>query len=226
MNNNAVLTLENITKIYHTGNRDLTVLKDVTFSLEKGQWCCVYGASGSGKTTLLNLIGSLEKPDSGTITVCGQNITSLSRSQAAKYRSRKIGFVFQSFHLLPELNMLENVALAGEIAGMPHRDAVNKARELISLVGLAGRITHRPSELSGGEQQRAAIARALINSPELLLADEPTGNLDTETGQEILQLFQTLRRSNPDLSILMITHNREISALATRVLELKNGSLS
>ena len=222
---NAVLTLTDITKTYHTGNHSLSILKGVNVTINRGEWCCIYGASGCGKTTLLNLIGMLERPTSGTITMCGQDITGCSRSQAAKYRAEKIGFVFQSYHLLPELNMLENVALAGEIAGMSGRAARAKARELISKVGLDDRISHRPSELSGGEQQRAAIARALMNSPELLLADEPTGNLDPETGTEILQLFQYLRQTDPNLTILMITHNREIASLATMVLNLKDGLL-
>ncbi|MBQ9803710.1 MAG: ATP-binding cassette domain-containing protein, partial [Lentisphaeria bacterium] len=134
-------------------------------------------------------------------------------------------FVFQSFHLLPELNVLENVALAGEISGMSRSDAKKRAQDLIAQVGLTARSSHRPAELSGGEQQRAAIARSLMNSPELLLADEPTGNLDPETGEEILKLFQNLRLTNPDLTILMITHNREIAALATAVVELKHGLL-
>ena len=223
--NDLALILNNVTRTYHTGSNELPVLKGVNFSVEKGQWCCIYGASGSGKTTLLNLIGALEKPDNGSITVCGQEITSLSRKQAAKYRAKKIGFVFQSFHLLPELNVLENVALAGEISGMSRSDAKNRAQHLIAQVGLTARSSHRPAELSGGEQQRAAIARSLMNSPELLLADEPTGNLDPETGEEILKLFQNLRLTNPDLTILMITHNREIAALATAVVELKHGLL-
>ncbi|MBE6399258.1 MAG: ABC transporter ATP-binding protein [Lentisphaerae bacterium] len=223
--NDLALILNNVTRTYHTGSNELPVLKGVNFSVEKGQWCCIYGASGSGKTTLLNLIGALEKPDNGSITVCGQEITSLSRKQAAKYRAKKIGFVFQSFHLLPELNVLENVALAGEISGMSRSDAKKRAQDLIAQVGLTARSSHRPAELSGGEQQRAAIARSLMNSPELLLADEPTGNLDPETGEEILKLFQNLRLTNPDLTILMITHNREIAALATAVVELKHGLL-
>ena len=225
MNNNMALIMTDVTRTYRTGTREVAVLKGVNVAVEKGQWCCIYGASGSGKTTLLNLIGALERPDSGTITVWGQDITALSRHQAARYRAGKIGFVFQSFHLLPELNVLENIALAGEIAGMSGRDAKHRAQELISLVGLTDRSHHRPAELSGGEQQRTAIARALMNSPELLLADEPTGNLDSDTGEEILKLFQHLREIDPDLTIVMITHNREIAALATSVLELKHGLL-
>ena len=222
---NAVLTMSGVRRNYRTGKVVLEVLKGVNFTLDRGEWCCVFGASGSGKTTLLNLIGTLEAPSSGSITVCGQELDRLTRRQAAKFRAEKIGFVFQSYHLLPELNLLENVALAGRIAGQSSGKAAAKAAELLNAVGLSERAHHRPTELSGGEQQRAAIARALMNDPELLLADEPTGNLDPETGEEILRLFQNLRKARPELTILMITHNRDIAALATRTVELQNGLL-
>ncbi|MCI5779007.1 MAG: ABC transporter ATP-binding protein [Lentisphaeria bacterium] len=221
----VVLTMEQVRRVYRAGGTELEVLKGVDFTLARGEWCCIFGASGSGKTTLMNLIGTLERPDAGTITVCGRDLTDLSRKQAAKFRAEKLGFVFQSYHLLPELNLRENVALAGEIAGQSGRTARCKADELIARVGLTERASHRPAELSGGEQQRAAIARALMNDPELLLADEPTGNLDPETGEDILRLFQELRIRRSDLTILMITHNRDIAALASRVAELKNGLL-
>ncbi len=221
-----LLQLQGVKKSYRTGNATLEILKGVDFSLASGEWCCIFGASGSGKTTLLNLIGMLESPDAGNITLCGQPVARLSRNRAAKFRAEKIGFVFQSYHLLPELVMRENVALAGLISGMSRRTALKKADELIEKVGLADRGTHRPSELSGGEQQRAAIARALMNDPPLLLADEPTGNLDPETGNDILQLFQQLRVRQPEMAILMITHNREIASLATRNVELRDGLLT
>ena len=221
----AALTMTGVRRSYRTGRVDLEVLKGVDFTLERGEWCCVFGASGSGKTTLLNLIGTLEAPTAGSITVCGRELSRLTRKQAAKFRAEKIGFVFQSYHLLPELNLLENVALAGRIAGQGAGKAARKAAELLDAVGLSARTRHRPTELSGGEQQRAAIARALMNDPELLLADEPTGNLDPETGKEVLRLFQALREARPELTILMITHNRDIAALATRAVELQNGLL-
>lgn len=221
----AVLTMTGVRRSYRTGKVDLEVLKGVNFTLKRGEWCCVFGASGSGKTTLLNLIGTLEAPTAGSITVCGRELSRLTRKQAAKFRAEKIGFVFQSYHLLPELNLLENVALAGRIAGQGAGKAARKAAELLDAVGLSARTRHRPTELSGGEQQRAAIARALMNDPELLLADEPTGNLDPETGEDVLRLFQALRKARPELTILMITHNRDIAALATRTVELQNGLL-
>lgn len=202
------------------------VLQDISFSLEKGQALSIIGASGSGKTTLLNLIGTLEQPDSGTIRIAGVDVSKLGRGEAARFRNRKIGFVFQAYHLLPELTVLENVMLPGNLAGLSRGEAKKRAVPLLETVGLSGRMRHRPSELSGGEQQRAAIARALLNEPELLLADEPTGNLDTHTGEAILELFTELRKLHPGRSIMMITHNREIAKLADRTGELVDGRLT
>ena len=208
-------------KTYHGFPTDM--IKGVDFTLERGEWVCIYGASGSGKTTLLNIIGLLERPDSGKICFGETDASNLSRSQAAKFRSREIGFVFQSYHLLPELTILENVSVAGRLNGLSPAKAQKRATELLTSLGLEQRLKHRPSELSGGEQQRAAIARALINDPPLLLADEPTGNLDPHTGEEILQLFENMRQTNPELSILMITHNHLIANRASRAVELNDG---
>ena len=221
----TILSLIDVRRSYRMGKHELPVLKGVDFTLDRGEWCCVYGASGSGKTTLLNLIGGLEKPDSGKISILGEELSGMSRRRAAAFRAAKIGFVFQSYHLLPELTIVENVALAGAVAGRRFREVRERAKELLKTVGLGERLQHRPSELSGGEQQRAAIARSLINDPPLLLADEPTGNLDPETGEGILRLFQELRRKDPGRTILMITHNRDIAALASRVTELRDGVL-
>lgn len=218
-----VLFLEKVCKSYKVGGGQLEVLKGVDFTLERGEWVCIYGASGSGKTTLLNIIGLLERPDSGKICFGKTDASNLSRSQAAKFRSREIGFVFQSYHLLPELTILENVSVAGRLNGLSPAKAQKRATELLTSLGLEQRLKHRPSELSGGEQQRAAIARALINDPPLLLADEPTGNLDPHTGEEILQLFENMRQTNPELSILMITHNHLIANRASRAVELNDG---
>ncbi|MBE6378426.1 MAG: ABC transporter ATP-binding protein [Lentisphaerae bacterium] len=223
--NNIVLELANIRHAYRMGKNSLEILKGVNFKLFQGEWCCIYGASGSGKTTLLNLIGGLEQPTSGTVTVGGVDPAQLSRRSAAKFRAQNIGFIFQSYHLLPELTALENVAIAGTIAGKSFRESKKLAGELLEKVGLADRMMHHPKELSGGEQQRTAIARSLINSPALLLADEPTGNLDPHTGETILELFKSLRKSDPDLTILMITHNLEIAQLASRSVKLQEGIL-
>ena len=214
---------ELVIKNLHVSVEDKEILKGINFSMAKGQWCCLLGASGSGKTTLMNLIGGLEKPTSGTIKIAGEDITSYSRNCTAKFRAEKIGFIFQSYHLLPEFTILENVAISGTLAGKSWKHAKEKALTLLTAVGLENRVNHRPSELSGGEQQRAAIARALINDPELILADEPTGNLDGKTGDEILSLLEDIRKSRPNCSILMITHNREISKLANQTIEIKDG---
>ena len=205
---------------------NIIALRGVDWEIRRGEWACLLGASGSGKTTLLNLIGTLEQPDSGTIRIAGVDVSKLGRGEAARFRNRKIGFVFQAYHLLPELTVLENVMLPGNLAGLSRGEAKKRAVPLLETVGLSGRMRHRPSELSGGEQQRAAIARALLNEPELLLADEPTGNLDTHTGEAILELFTELRKLHPGRSIMMITHNREIAKLADRTGELVDGRLT
>ena len=223
MNDLPILQLKDIRKSYRMGNNKLDVLKGVNFSLKKGQWTCIFGASGSGKTTLLNIIGILEKPDSGEILFSGMDAGKFNRRQSAAFRAEKIGFVFQSYHLLPELSILENTALAGRLGNMPVRSAKARAEELLTKLGLADRIMHRPTELSGGEQQRAAIARALMNNPSLLLADEPTGNLDPKTGEEILDLFNAMREINPEMAILMITHNHLIAKRANSAVELSDG---
>ena len=221
-----IIELRGVTRTYKLGREKLPVLRGVDWEIRRGEWACLLGASGSGKTTLLNLIGTLEQPDSGTIRIAGVDVWKLGRGEAARFRNRKIGFVFQAYHLLPELTVLENVMLPGNLAGLSRGEAKKRAVPLLETVGLSGRMRHRPSELSGGEQQRAAIARALLNEPELLLADEPTGNLDTHTGEAILELFTELRKLHPGRSIMMITHNREIAKLADRTGELVDGRLT
>ena len=221
-----IIELRGVTRTYKLGREKLPVLRGVDWEIRRGEWACLLGASGSGKTTLLNLIGTLEQPDSGTIRIAGVDVSKLGRGEAARFRNRKIGFVFQAYHLLPELTVLENVMLPGSLAGLSRGEAKKRAVPLLETVGLSGRMRHRPSELSGGEQQRAAIARALLNEPELLLADEPTGNLDTHTGEAILELFTELRKLHPGRSIMMITHNREIAKLADRTGELVDGRLT
>ena len=226
MANDYILELTGVCRTYSNGDKKLEVLKGVDLRLARGEWCCVYGASGSGKTTLMNLIGTLESPDRGTIKFDGQDISALSRKQATFLRQSKLAFVFQAYHLLPELNVLDNVTLAARLAGKNPSAAAKKAGELLAMVGLSERKKHLPSELSGGEQQRVAVARALVNDPELLLADEPTGNLDETTGREILDLLVELRKNNPALTILMITHNPDLKSYATKVVQLVNGVLT
>ncbi len=219
----ATVELKNIFKNYHIGRGEIEVLKGITLTLQPGSWTMLLGPSGSGKTTLLNIIGALEKPTSGEIVYNNRNYAKLGDGNLSSLRNQSIGFVFQSYHLLPELTLLENVMLPGLISG--HRDLKNKATELLDEMGLAQRRKHYPCELSGGEQQRAAIARALINEPELLLADEPTGNLDLQTGNEILDIFANLTTSAGRPTIFMITHNEHISGFADRVFKLTDGVL-
>lgn len=220
-----LLELVKVTRNYQIGTHVLEVLKGIDFTLQKGEWCSLLGASGSGKTTLLHLVGALEKPTSGKVLFQGVDLASLSRREVARFRGEKLGFVFQAYHLLPELTLLENVMLAGRLNGMNSTMAKMRATSLIERVGLADRRFHRPAELSGGEQQRAAIARALMNDPELLLADEPTGNLDAPSGEAVYSLLQKLRAEQPGLTILMITHNAELARRTGRVVTLIGGLL-
>ena len=220
-----MLEVSGVKRSYRMGNNTLNVLRGIDFSLKTGEWCCIVGASGSGKTTLLNLIGTLERPDEGIIRIAGEDVSTIGRRAAAKFRAKRIGFVFQNYQLLPELSILENVSLAARLGGLSAKAAKKRAEELLVSVGLAERLKHRPNELSGGEQQRAAIARALVNKPDLLLADEPTGNLDSKTGEEVISLFENLRKDNPNLTILMITHNRELACRADKTVELVDGLL-
>lgn len=222
-----IVTLKNVHHGYLIGRNRVEVLHGVDFEFPENKWCCILGASGSGKTTLLNLIGSLEKCDAGTIEVGGRDLSQMSRSESAKFRASSIGFIFQSYCLFPELSIRENVMIAARLNGLSAKQAAEKTDFLLEKVGLSHRRHHRPSELSGGEQQRAAVARALVNDPPLLLADEPTGNLDEETGNAIMELFCAVRaeRKTP-LSVIMITHNRDLCRFADLTVELSGGKLN
>lgn len=220
--NKILLECQNVAKSYDLGRTAVPVLKDINLQIERGSWNAILGASGSGKTTLLNLLGTLEKPTSGEIIFDGCRYSAMSRRESSFFRGRKIGFVFQSYQLLPELTVLENVMLGGMLNGMSKSTARSKAVELLSKVGLAERLKHHPNEMSGGEQQRSAIARALLNSPELLLADEPTGNLDKDNGESILELFRELHSENK-CTIIMITHSDMVASCADHVYHLENG---
>ena len=225
-NSEYLIELNNVTKSYAlAGKERLEILHNISGSFPRNAWSILLGASGSGKTTMLNLIGALETPDSGTIRFDGVDYRELMKDSAAAaaFRNRKIGFIFQNYQLLPEFTILENVLIPSRLAGMPAKASRNRAMELLSELGLAERIHHRGNELSGGEQQRAAVARALINDPELILADEPTGNLDTQTGEKLLTLFGKLAA---DHTIIMITHNEALTAHADQVLYLADGCLS
>lgn len=220
---NIILELSGVRKHYTLGTNVIEVLRGIDLQVRAGEWLSLTGASGSGKTTLLHLLGLLEKPDAGSITACGQDYSTLKRGAAADFRRRKLGFIFQNYCLLPELTVLENIQLPGMLAGGNRRQLEKDARLLAEKVGLKDRLLHRSFELSGGEQQRAAIARALINRPEILLADEPTGNLDSRTGNDILQLFREIRNERPECALIMITHNAEVAAMADRSAVLADG---
>ncbi len=223
MNNDLILVCRDVKKSYRAGKKELPVLKNINWEIRDRQWSALLGASGSGKTTLLNLLGALEKADSGEICFDGRDIGAMSGRAKALYRARTIGFVFQSYHLLPELTMLENVMVPNLLGGMDKKKCLAKSMELLERFGIADRIKHHPAELSGGEQQRAAIARALVKSPRLLLADEPTGNLDSVSGEKILELFAQLR--DEGLPVVMITHNSEAAARADNVVRLVDGEI-
>ncbi len=225
-NSDIFLKADNVHKTYYIGKKGIQVLRGVNMEIPRGSWTSLLGASGSGKTTLLNMLGTLERPDSGDIVCDGISYNSLGARQASKFRNKRIGFIFQAYHMMPELTILENVTLAGQLNGSASFDLRSRAEALLEKVGLAERLKHRPTELSGGEQQRAAIARALINSPDLILADEPTGNLDSKTGGGILEIFQKLREEKSAPTIIMITHNQAVAELGNHILYLKDGQLS
>jgi len=220
--NELILSARGLKKTYVVGKRSLEVLRGVDLEIPRGDFVALRGASGTGKSTLLHLIGGLDTPNAGEIIFNGENLAAYSESRLTNFRNRRVGFVFQAYHLLPELTALENVCLSARIARTPAVAAEKCGRELLTRVGLGERLDHKPSELSGGEQQRVAIARALINEPELLLADEPTGNLDSHTGQEIIELLKQLR-AEKQMTLVIATHDAKVAATAPRVIELVDG---
>ncbi|MEI7924539.1 MAG: ABC transporter ATP-binding protein [Planctomycetota bacterium] len=219
---NPIVRAENVRKAYIMGANTLEVLRGINLSVQPGEFLALCGASGAGKSTLLHLLGGLDLPNSGDIYFEGKNLRHLSNQALSQLRNTRVGFVFQAYHLLPELSAFENVALPARMARTPVAQAESAARDLLQRVGLGQRIHHRPYELSGGEQQRVAIARALINQPALVLADEPTGNLDSHTGEEIFQLLCALRQEH-NVTLIIATHARQFAARAQRVIELADG---
>jgi len=217
-----MLEARDLHKRYELGPRSLEVLRGVSLKINRGDFVALQGASGAGKSTLLHLLGGLDSPNAGEISFAGKNFATLSNNALAQLRNLKIGFIFQAYHLLPELDALENVCLPARMARVPAATAEARARELLARVGLKDRVEHRPNELSGGEQQRVAIARALINSPEIILADEPTGNLDSHTGGEILELLFALRAEH-QTTLIIATHSATLAARAPRVVQLVDG---
>jgi len=220
----ALVELRNVSKIYHLGGEEIRALDDVSLDVEAGEFISIIGPSGSGKSTLMHILGCLDTPSKGTITLDGVMIQDASSRQLASMRNRKIGFVFQFFNLLPKLNVLQNVELPMIYSGVPGRERRQRAMAALEAVDMANRAKHRPSQLSGGQQQRAAIARALVNDPRIVFADEPTGNLDSHTGDAILKLFQKL--STEGRTIVLVTHDPEIAAVTPRRIEIRDGKIA
>jgi putative ABC transport system ATP-binding protein len=221
----TVLALENVTKVYDTGEVKVHALRGVTLQIATGEFVAIMGASGSGKSTLMNIIGCLDKPTGGMYWFAGKDVSRLNRTQLARIRNHKLGFVFQGFNLLKRHSAVENVEMPLLYAGVSARARRQQALQMLRLVDLQDRANHMPNQLSGGQQQRVAIARALVNNPEILLADEPTGNLDSKTGAEILNEFQRLHREHGQ-TIIMVTHDDAIAACAVRLITMKDGEVA
>ncbi|WP_452232288.1 ABC transporter ATP-binding protein [Lacinutrix sp. MEBiC02595] len=217
-----ILKITGLEKTYTSGNKELTVLHDISFDVEQGQTFSIVGPSGSGKTTLLGLCAGLDYPNAGTVELCGQDLSALNEDQRAQLRNKEVGFIFQNFQLLPTLTALENVSVPLELQGA--KNATTKSRALLEKVGLTDRVHHYPSQLSGGEQQRVALARAFANAPSILFADEPTGNLDDETGEKVVQLLFELNKEN-GTTLVIITHDLELANRTQQILKLKGGKI-
>ena len=222
--NDTLLSARGLKKTYIMGKRSLEVLRGVDIEITRGDFVALRGASGTGKSTLLHLIGGLDFPNAGEIFFNGQNLTKFSEGELTHFCNRRVGFVFQAYHLLPELDALENVCLPGRIARISAAQVEARGRELLGRVGLKDRADHKPSELSGGEQQRVAVARALINKPAIVFADEPTGNLDSVHARELHELFLQLREQFKQ-TFLIVTHNEELSEMSDRILHMKDGKI-
>ncbi len=219
----AIQTI-NLQKDYGNGQLTVTALHNINIKFDSGEFVAVYGASGSGKTTLLNILGTLDKPTSGKVLIDGKDLCSLNEKGMVEFRRRKIGFIFQFYNLMPVLTAFENIELPLIISGVPKKEAQQRARDLLAAVGLDERANHRPDQLSGGQQQRVAVARALANKPTIILADEPTGDLDSVTGEQVMQLLLKLSKEQ-DTTVLVATHDVSILKLADRALRMKDGQI-
>ncbi|HEV8718204.1 MAG TPA: ABC transporter ATP-binding protein [Candidatus Binatia bacterium] len=219
----ALIVLQQVRKVYRMGEVELEALCDVSLTVGEGEFVAVMGASGSGKSTLMNILGCLDRATSGRYALAGGDVSRLRRDELAKIRNKMLGFVFQNFNLLARTSAVDNVGLPLQYAGVPHRERYRRAEEALRQVGLSDRLQHYPNQLSGGQQQRVAIARALVTRPKLILADEPTGNLDSRTSTEIMALLQELWRSG--LTIVMVTHEPDIAEYASRIVVMKDGHI-
>jgi len=218
-----VIDLQHVTKIYGQGDVRVTALEDVSLHVERGEMVAIMGPSGSGKSTLMNLIGCLDRPTTGKYVLAGRDVSTLNDNQLARVRNREIGFVFQTFNLLPRLNALQNVELPLVYRGEPRAARVRKAMAALEMVGLGERMHHHPNQLSGGQQQRVAIARALVGEPSILLADEPTGNLDSRAGEEIMAIFQELNQQG--ITLVLVTHDERVARHCRRIIRVLDGRL-
>ncbi|MGB9719682.1 MAG: ABC transporter ATP-binding protein [Candidatus Anstonellales archaeon] len=218
-----VVELEDVSKIYQMGHTSVRALNKVRLKINRGEYVAVLGRSGSGKSTLLHMMGILDVPTSGKIYIDGKEVSQLSEDERARIRGKKIGFVFQTFNLIPSLNALENAAIPMMIYGVSKAEREKRARELLEKLGLGERLLHKPSELSGGERQRVAIARALANQPEVILADEPTGNLDSKSRHEVVEIFTKLNKEGK--TIVVVTHDEDIAEHAKRIVKIKDGEV-
>jgi len=216
-----VIEIDRLTKIYQTGKTEFKALDNISVKIKKGDFVAIMGPSGSGKSTLMNIIGCLDRPTAGTILIDGENISIVTDNELAEIRGRKIGFIFQKFNLIPSMTALKNIALPMVFLGGSKADRERRAADLLGKVGLSNWATHRPPELSGGQQQRVAIARALSNNPEIILADEPTGNLDTKTGEQIMELLVALNKEGK--TVLLVTHAISLKRFANRVINMLDG---
>lgn len=219
-----MIRVTDLHKIFAIGDRSLTVLKGITLEIQRGELVSIVGASGAGKSTLLHIIGTLDRPTKGTVHFDGQNLFQLSEAAQAEFRNRRIGFVFQFHHLLPEFTALENACMPALIQRRPQEDVEAEAANLLIDVGLGERLHHKPGELSGGEQQRVAVARALMQKPDLVLADEPTGNLDTHTGEALFALMRDLNKAR-GTTFVIVTHNDKLSAQSDRIVHMQDGQI-
>jgi lipoprotein-releasing system ATP-binding protein len=217
-----LIQVQNIFKSYGNGTKRVEVLKGIDLTFSRGEKAAIVGASGVGKTTLLHVLGTLDRPTAGKVLFDGKDIYTLNEKNLALFRNREIGFVFQFHHLLPEFNALENTMMPCLIQGIPKKEAASRAEAVLTLVGLKGRLSHKPGELSGGEQQRVAVARALVLEPKVLLADEPTGNLDTQTGESVFDLLQEQNRIK-EVTLIGVTHNQKLAEKMSRQIQLIDG---
>jgi len=218
-----LIRVRDLNKTYSIPGRKLHILKDITFDIQKGELAALMGPSGVGKSTLLHILGTLDRPTSGTVWYEGSDVFNLKPDALAGFRSRSVGFIFQFHHLLPEFNTIENAVMPALIAGISFKEAEKKALQLLSEVGLSERLYHRPGELSGGEQQRVAVARALMLDPKVVLADEPTGNLDTQTGDDLFRLMMELNRKG--ITFIIVTHNEALASQCGRIIRMKDGMI-